>query len=527
MKRRFLVISAFLLSIAPFVKGQEVMDAYNLSRTELTGTARAMSMGGAFGALGGDVTGVAINPAGIGVYKSSEVVATLNFQNTESKAMRPEGDYKQSKFNVNANNVAFVGTFPLYNDVAPYLNVGFSYNRLKSFNRKFATKTGGMEHSLSDFLAGQTEGLSIADLRNAEWDGSVNWLPMFGYDAGIISPISNDANETKYKSTYPTMAFDNDMAMQEKGSVNSYDFNIGTTFEDMLSVGLTISITDINYKMSSSYVESFWSGDLEGWFNLQNEFKTEGTGWKVALGTIFKPIPELRIGLAYHSPTWYNMTDYSYGYMDYDYTGIIKNMHLSEAQKDLKTKNSFDTGSEWARWDYKLRTPDKWVFSLAGVLGKNAILSLDYELTDYGKAKFDDRTYPNDYSLVNTDIKSYHKLASTIRVGGEYRFTPQFSMRAGYSWQQNPYKSDFPYTDSSEDVRYNVYTKGSIPQYVLYGDTHYITWGLGYRFTKNVYTDLAFVYRTQDSDLYMYDAADKIDLKDNAFQGALTLGLRF
>lgn len=31
-------------------------------------------MGGAFGALGGDISGIAINPAGIGVYQKSEIV---------------------------------------------------------------------------------------------------------------------------------------------------------------------------------------------------------------------------------------------------------------------------------------------------------------------------------------------------------------------------------------------------------------------------------------------------------------------
>ena len=52
-----------------FAQGE--MDAYRFSQTELNGTARSMSMGGAFGALGGDMSVMSHNPAGLGVYRSS------------------------------------------------------------------------------------------------------------------------------------------------------------------------------------------------------------------------------------------------------------------------------------------------------------------------------------------------------------------------------------------------------------------------------------------------------------------------
>ena len=67
------------LAILPLtLSAQSPVDAYNLSQTELRGTARFMSMGGAFTALGGDLSTLNQNPAGIGIYRSSEVGLTLD-----------------------------------------------------------------------------------------------------------------------------------------------------------------------------------------------------------------------------------------------------------------------------------------------------------------------------------------------------------------------------------------------------------------------------------------------------------------
>lgn len=523
MKLKLLIASS-LLMIFCSVRGQAVMDAYKLAETELTGTARFMSMGGAFGALGGDVSAIAVNPAGIGVYKSSEVVGTLNFQNVEATTMRMGMDMKNNKFQVNFNNLAFVGTFPLYSDVAPLLNVGFSYNRLNSFDRKYGTSVGASSSSMSEYMAWKTGNLDLGTLQNAKWGSGVDWLSIIGYDSYLITPN----NKGGYKSTLlnqngvnTPFRFENDLHVRERGSTNSYDFNIGTTFNDMLSVGMSLSVTDMDYRMNSVYAEDIYGRNGSGGFTIGNEQKTEGVGWDLGLGVIFKPIQELRIGIAYHSPTWYNMSNYSYAYSDDKLSGIINEMDLPADRRDTYKNGGDDTGDEWAKWDYKMRTPDRWVFSLAGVLGKNAILSLDYELVDYKKSKFSERALYADYSQTNGEIKDFYRLASTVRIGAEYRFTRQFSGRVGYSWQQSPYESEFKNND------YTVFTAGAASQYVVSGDKNYITWGLGYRFTRSFYTDIGFVYKTQKSDMYMYGGSDKIRLKENGFQGVITLGYRF
>ncbi|MEA4995658.1 MAG: hypothetical protein VB079_04105, partial [Petrimonas sp.] len=135
------------------------------------------------------------------------------------------------------------------------------------------------------------------------------------------------------------------------------------------------------------------------------------------------------------------------------------------------------------------------------------------------------------YDIDNDYIKKDFKVASTVRVGTEYRFTPQFSGRLGYVWMQNPYDDGFR-------KRGNAAVAGANTIYRMEGDTHYLTGGLGYRFNRNVYADLAVVYQTQQDDLYPFPNlytetgeliidASPFTLKNRSVRGLLTLGYRF
>ncbi len=528
MKQVSLLLLATIFSCG-VIKAQGEMDAYKFSKNDLTGTARSVSMGGAFGALGGDISGVSINPAGIGVYKNSEIVTTLNFQNTKTQTELNTGKIDDSKFKFTFDNLAFVSVFPLNSDVAPSLNVGFSYNRLKNFDRKYSMQGNNQVGSMADYMAQRaTNDGRINDPKNQIWVGSndynpfhdsnYGWNSIFGYSSHLIAQRGGSGTVYDRNSTLRNKSISNGLFVYERGSINTYDFNIGTTFSDIISWGMTLSLTDINYKMSSRYSEDFFDTSNAGNFDFFNELNTEGTGVQVSTGVILKPINELRLGVSHHSPTWYNMTDTYEAYMDYDFTKSMPN--VEEPKGNLYTDLNY--------FDYEFRTPDRWTFSLAGVIGKTAIISADYELTNYQNMKlFRDGggTLADD---PNRFIKEDFRMASTLRVGAEVRVTPQFSVRAGYSWVQTPLVAEF------KDNQREVMTVGTTSNYILDGDTNYFTYGLGYRFTKNFYTDIAFLMRSQKSDLYSFSGpdgvtwkADKATWKDNTFQGMMTVGYRF
>lgn len=512
-------------------QAQNEMDAYRYSKNDLTGTARSVSMGGAFGALGGDISGVSINPAGIGVYQTSEIVTTLNFQNSKVQTEMNAGKVDESKFKVNFDNLAFVSVFPIFdNDVVRSINIGFSYNRLKNFDRKYNAIGNNLSYDLSAYMADRAtnngrpaSAIALGDGGN-DWRDiwrNQDWLSVLAFNGHIIDE-KTPVGSGQYVPASPEYAAYSDLFVEEKGSVSTYDFNIGTTFSDIVSVGATLSLTDINYRMYSSYIEDYQnSGSFWGGQELQNWMRTDGTGWQVTAGVIVKPVQELRIGVSYHSPTWYNMTDYFAADLSSDFADGTSSYIASFSDPNSDR-------SEDAIYDYKMRTPDKWTLSLAGVIGGKAIISADYELTNYANNMklFDDRgnALATGTGDPNAYIKNDFRNASTVRVGAEYRITDQFSARVGYSWMQSPFKNeviDFP---GDHEV---VTDSRAATQYILDGTTNYFTYGMGYRFSRHFYTDIAFVMKSQKDDLYAFTGADKTTFKTNNFQGLLTLGYRF
>ena len=71
MKKK-IVMMAFATLATVSVGAQSAYDAMNIASNDLNGTARFVGMGGAMGALGGDISTIGTNPAGIGIYRSND-----------------------------------------------------------------------------------------------------------------------------------------------------------------------------------------------------------------------------------------------------------------------------------------------------------------------------------------------------------------------------------------------------------------------------------------------------------------------
>lgn len=525
MKKITYILSAFLL-ISFFGYSQGELDALKYSKKDLHGTARSMSMGGAFGALGGDQTAISINPSGIAVYRSSEVAGTLGFSQETSKVDRST---KLNAFNL--DNLGFVGYFPLRSDVMPLVNFGFTVNRQKSFDKQIKGQ-GSSDSRLIDYILDRTNhanngnGIQPVLLERAkdlpEPFATQPWLSVFGYNAHLINPIKNG---DKFTGQYtPLQTFGEkpikQVFVKEKGYIDNYDFTVGTTIGNVLNVGLALTVMDIYNYSSTEYLEDFKSGG----YTLQNETTTKGAGFGGKLGIIYRPVNELRVGLAYHTPTWYSFTESYSGRIDHDLRAYVK---------DPNYKQAFLHSGVYPN-EYNLRTPDKWVASLAGVLANKFILSADYEFVNYKNMKLMPPSGVNDagrYKVDNEYISMDYKATSTVKVGMEYRFTPQFSGRLGYAWMQNPYNDNFAQKGNAGIV-------GSNTIFRIEGDTNFVTGGFGYRFNQNFFMDLAVVYKTQTDDLYpfpnLYNESDKLvidasplKLKNSALRGLVTFGYRF
>lgn len=525
MKKSIIVFCSVLMCSISAAFSQGEVEALKLSGSDLSGTARGMAMGGAFGALGGDLTGISINPAGIGVYRSSEVVGTLGLAQEKSEV----GSVTRNKTQFAFDNIGFVGYFPLRSDAIPFLNFGFTYNNIKNFDKNIATPLGSPNSSLMDYMCyvsnsfndgkGVNSSLLDFNITDDPFSSGAPWLSVFGFNGYLIDP-----NQTPQGYEYTPLhneAVNNSISLSEKGYVNSYDFTLGTMIANKLNIGVAFTVTDLYYRLTSRYSEEFSKGDNAG-FDLHNYLKTDGAGVGAKIGIIYRPINSFRIGVSYHSPVWYNLTDTYSAEMAEDVSAYLPNTDYEPAR----------TNSDVYYLDYRLKTPDKWVFSLAGIFGNNFIASLDYEINNYGSMKLKGNSNDADpdavYEYDNQYISEDYKTASTVRVGLEYRFTPQFSGRLGYAWMQNPYEND--YYDGNVETK----TVGSTTIYRIEGDKNYFTGGLGYRFNPNVYLDFALVYKTQKDKLYPYPSVPEINLDASPFslsnkniKGLLTLGYKF
>ena len=541
-KITYIVIS--LLLMVSYSYGQGEVEANQFSRNDLTGTARAMSMGGAFGALGGDLTGVSINPAGIAVYRSSEIAATAVFENRKFKA----GDVSNTKNKFNFHNLGFVGYFPTRNASIPVVNFGFSYNKVKSFDREIGAFGANRGSSLMDYMAHQGTvanngaGVNPVDMQFDADDefydpflSGAPWLSVLGYQSFLINPGKDEIGN--FYTPLHNETVNNSLYMSERGSIDVYDFTVGASINNVLNVGVSLSVSDISYNLYSQNSEDFATGTNAG-FDLTNWLESEGNGVGVKVGVIYRPINALRLGLSYHSPTWYKMTDRFEAQIDENVTEYVNKQTGEYADNYVKDYEPGRTFSGEKRHDYDFKTPDKWTASAALVLGTNMIVSMDYELTNYGSMKFSEvsgayvRPEESYDQNANVYIKEDHTTSSTVRAGLEYRFTPQFSGRLGYAWMQNPYDSSF------KNDRGDAMTAGATSAFRMEGDTNYFTGGIGYRFSRSFYADLAVMYKTQDDDLYSYpnvmdDKGDKfIDaapykLSNNAIKAMITVGYRF
>ena len=394
--------------------GQSAVDAYRFSQPDLKGTARFMSMGGAFGALGGDLSTLSQNPAGIGVYRSNELGVTfdLDLQNSTSESMGVKTSDNQTKFLL--NNLGGVATLKLQSNALPNLNIGFTYNKGASFNRRYKGSIPRLNMSLTNYIAGMANnaGLTVADVQTVEGfdpynpnDGGIAapWLTILGYDALLINP-NGDPDDPDWTGqwgnaatidgvNHPATSGSGYFNVEEKGSVDEYNIAIGGNIANKVFWGMNFDIINFDYRLQSlwsedlrdAWVENIATGDIEqttsNW-NLQNLYRANGSGFNYQIGVIVKPIQELRIGFAAHTPTWYKLTETFSAEMNANYFG---RRFGTMTNNDVPGYN-----------DVNFRTPWKLIASVAGVIGSNLIVSFDYEWQSYKNMKFSEPSY-NDY----------------------------------------------------------------------------------------------------------------------------------
>lgn len=532
--KKIITLASFALLVNAGLEAQTVYDAVKFTSKDLTGTARFVGMGGAMGALGGDVSTIGTNPAGIGIYRSHDVSTTfdLSFYETESK-------YNGSLFKNNRNrftvdNAGFVFASKI-GDNTPlrFVNFGFNYKRSKSFYKNMSME--GLVNMVNGYAPTQTtqmtnqansmynNGYDIAKIEvnsNIFDHNQIGWLAALGWDGYLIDVVNNGYGRKVNIQPYSTFK------SKETGGIDQYDFNVALNFEDRYYFGLTIGAYDVNYKKYSFYDEDY--ANKEG-YNLQSWNRVTGSGFDFKLGAIVRPFEysPLRIGLAIHTPTFYKLTHETSARLEYDIDKDNNGTIVSgvvDTQKYLE--KNYSNGDMALK--YRLQTPWKYNLSLGYTVGNNLALGAEYEYEDYSTMKF---RYPDDgeaMAFENSTAKEMLRGINTFRIGAEYKFVPEFAFRIGYNY------STAAFTNRAWK---------DLPNNSIYTDTDYAntkaisnyTFGFGYR-GKYFYSDIACKLNNYKEDFYAFYDAEKYGARNDLaktkvtntnYQVLFTMGVRF
>ena len=428
MFKKFIYVY-LLLSISYTGYSQTFEDVLRYSSYFHEGTARFNSMGGAFGALGGDLSAISINPASSSIFIDSEFGVTLNYKNL--KISNRLNNYKTSSKN-DFYSYGGAGVVLVYENRKSKFSVAYNNHILGDFDSSFNI-SGNNNNGIDNYFLYYADGIPSEDLLIYDGEtsqsvytflgdnyGFADQQAFLGYQSFIINDSGDNYNNYITNAQYNNL--DQNLDIYRTGNHFKHSINLGFSFNNHLFTGININMHETLFEETKVFEEFGYAENS----NVQRIFFKEdllayGTGFSFQLGSIIK-IKQLRVGLSYSTPTILKIEEENSQIIE---TDIIEKDGLTTYRIDPNTINMYD--------EYELRLPSKSLFSLAYIFGSRGLLSFDYEITKFNESRFDDSNGNDSYlNSLNYSIKNNMAgISESIRFGGEYRLK-NLNLRAGY-----------------------------------------------------------------------------------------------
>ena len=498
-------------------------DMFNSAHTQFnTITARSAAMAGAMTSLGADASSQSINPAGVGMYRTNELTFTpmMSFTRAKNSAQPFEGNSK-NRFAV--GNFGVVVKLRESSTGVTAINMGLSYNRLADFNYKYSFSNAGVagNASIADVYAGQlaASGITSAQLKqnydnfgNFRWShyDPTYWGAILGYKTGLVGDTSGAWGRDM---VVPNATVDSFTTVESEGRADEWVWSLGINFNSKFYLGMSLGASTISQQKYIYYGEGYrYSNNPQqnycmDYFNYDQVSSMKGTGINFKIGAIYRPIESLRIGVAFHTPTYYNVT--------YKYQGGMTSQVKAINNVDGYTVNSqgyidppFSEQTELliddGDYSWRFTTPTRLMVGASYTVAKQLILSVDYERDWYNTMRMKNSPYG---PLYKGFIKDEFKGSNTLRAGAEWRFIPQMAIRLGYGlWS------------GALDDNDKVYSSP-----VIYR-TEYMSTGLGIALSKHFTIDLAYMYCKNDLTPYktFYGYNANVDIASPTFRTSIS-----
>lgn len=464
MKHRFYILTlcSLLLVLGSALRAQDVQ---RFSERQIIGTARYVGMGGAMTAIGGDPSAALDNPAGLGLYRRSEITLTIDetidnstqllnnstqpLNNSTQPLNHPTQRYTRSRFAAPQVSAIWSWGNPAKQRGLIYNNFMVSINRLANYNRDVVVKGTdmGMVETISELT--NIARVSEQSLQNQPWDDiNIGWLSILGYETYLIDPADNNQWQPAISLT------DGSLSVAESGNSDQYALSWAGNISNQWYVGVALNIPTISYTKNISLVETNRLNSAE----LRSMFHVSGVGVSGSFGIIYRPLRALRLGASFQTPTVMSLSMQTEGDM---YTTIA-----GEDYKRLTPASGVHT--------MKMSSPLRTSVSVAGQLGNIGLLALQY---DYAHAMRDKEGF--------MQMDDVH----TLRIGAEAQVIRGLFLNAGYVYESSFIKEDpiwmLGYNEVRTDMDYR-YTQS----------TQYASVGFGYR-GDVIVAQLAYQYRWQ------------------------------
>jgi hypothetical protein len=508
MKKLVLII---ILGSSLTTYAQDPEDALRLSWFNPSGTARSNALGGAMGSLGGDLSANHINPAGLGLYKSSEILLT-------------------PKFLVQNNNFSYRGSNSTSNDSrSSFGSIGIVLAEGKKVNNWTSTAFSITFNQLADFsnhvsFAGQNNFSSLSEkyleeliYNKADTNGALsNYIfgSSLAYRTYLIDTTANAKGAvTGYQSLVPiSTGVKQNYDAVTSGSYNELAFGWGGNMEDKLYLGASFVMPMINYSKTLYYSEtdatSNPNNDFAG-FSINEQFSSKGFGIGAKFGIIYKPEPFLRVGFSLHTPQLISFKDY----LSVNMTTNTEKYAGTQAASSDDLNNGYPGERE-----YTVSTPLKTIFSTSYFFASPSkptlplgFISADLEWVNYAGTRFYSNTYDQEstsyYNTLNSNIKSIYKNNLNIKIGSEIKLDGNWMARAGVAYYGTPY--------NDESIKAS--------RFVVSG-------GIGYR-TNRHFIDFTVISSSTKDAIFPYRLVDKpntfANMTNNQLIFNIGYGIRF
>ena len=474
--KKILLILLLAYSLSPIAYSQDVQ---RFAERGTIGSARYVGMGGAMTAIGGDPSAAMVNPAGLGLYRRSEISVSIDETIDNTQQVGSNDTYQRTRFAAPQISAIWAWGNSQKQRGLVYNNFMFNINRLQNYKREVHINEANT--GMLQTMCAKTNGLSEADMGIDDiWNNyEIGWLSILAYDGYLIDPVADN------KWT-PAVEFNKgDLIVSESGSSDLYTISWAGNINNQWYIGVSLNIPTLTYTKQISLYESNGSQYAE----LKSLFHASGVGVNASFGLISRPTQWLRLGVSLHTPTMLAMSVQTEG-------DVYSNINGQKYEVLTPASGVIDM---------KYAAPLRSSASVAFQLKNLGMLSLQY---DYAHAL-------RDKELGYSPMNDIH----TLRAGLEVQVSKGWYLNAGYV-----YESTFT-PDGKVELAYNSIRTDTDYRFTQF--SQYASAGFGYR-NDHLVVGLAYQYGWQLLHQYATELqSNATDVHTNTHRIVGTLAWRF